>query len=363
MSATSGEQTRSISIHALREEGDASLPEGLLRRSISIHALREEGDIAVQHILERDANFYPRPPRGGRHLLSTALGTPTDFYPRPPRGGRRISPSLARDSRTFLSTPSARRATQHQHRKRLCWCISIHALREEGDLHPLFLDAIISDISIHALREEGDTGFGRLCCCGFPISIHALREEGDGQRGWSKTTPKYFYPRPPRGGRRCGRGSASKWRNYFYPRPPRGGRRTAMKNVLVDMLFLSTPSARRATSVNDLSNAVGQFLSTPSARRATACIPAACWPCSNFYPRPPRGGRRATRQLSASPRYFYPRPPRGGRRRQPGTNPRLFLFLSTPSARRATLVRPFRGAFEFDFYPRPPRGGRPVAPY
>ena len=44
MSATSGEQTRSISIHALREEGDASLPEGLLRRSISIHALREEGD-------------------------------------------------------------------------------------------------------------------------------------------------------------------------------------------------------------------------------------------------------------------------------------------------------------------------------
>ena len=34
-------------------------------------------------------------------------------------------------------------------------------------------------------------------------------------------------------------------------------------------LFLSTPSARRATSVNDLSNAVGQFLSTPSARRAT----------------------------------------------------------------------------------------------
>ena len=134
VSATSGEQTRSISIHALREEGDASLPEGLLRRSISIHALREEGDIAVQHILERDANFYPRPPRGGR----------------------RISPSLARDSRTFLSTPSARRATQHQHRKRLCWCISIHAL-----------------------REEGDTGFGRLCCCGFPISIHALREEGD----------------------------------------------------------------------------------------------------------------------------------------------------------------------------------------
>ena len=33
-------------------------------------------------------------------------------------------------------------------------------------------------ISIHALREEGDeaTGYHRL---GHPISIHALREEGD----------------------------------------------------------------------------------------------------------------------------------------------------------------------------------------
>ena len=179
MSATSGEQTRSISIHALREEGDASLPEGLLRRSISIHALREEGDIAVQHILERAANFYPRPPRGGR----------------------RISPALARDSRTFLSTPSARRATQHQHRKRLCWCISIHALREEGDLHPLFLDAIISDISIHALREEGD--------------LQALAVSRFGSD---------FYPRPPRGGRRPW-AFTTRLSVNFYPRPPRGGRR------------------------------------------------------------------------------------------------------------------------------------------
>ena len=44
MSATSGEQTRSISIHALREEGDEVC--GADRRicEISIHALREEGD-------------------------------------------------------------------------------------------------------------------------------------------------------------------------------------------------------------------------------------------------------------------------------------------------------------------------------
>ena len=183
-------------------------------------------------------------------------------------------------------------------------------------MHPLFLDAIISDISIHALREEGDTGFGRLCCCGFPISIHALREEGDGQRGWSKTTPKYFYPRPPRGGRRCGRGSASKWRNYFYPRPPRGGRRTAMKNVLVDMLFLSTPSARRATPVCG-DQKLGQDISIHALREEGD------WP------------KTTAGSLSSN---FYPRPPRGGRPTSVGCVTFWFRFLSTPSARRATPV-------------------------
>ena len=55
----------------------------------------------------------------------------------------------------FLSTPSARRATQSRCRR---WClraISIHALREEGDDSTNdHLDAAY--ISIHALREEGD---------------------------------------------------------------------------------------------------------------------------------------------------------------------------------------------------------------
>ena len=38
---------------------------------------------------------------------------------------------------------------------------------------------------------------------------------------------------------------------------------------------------------------------------------------------------------------------------------RSFQFLSTPSARRATLA-PFAAlASVFYFYPRPPRGGRP----
>ena len=56
--------------------------------------------------------------------------------------------------------------------------ISIHALREEADLHPVFGPSFLIAISIHALREEGDAAA-------------------------SKTSPRHrnFYPRPPRGGR------------------------------------------------------------------------------------------------------------------------------------------------------------------
>ena len=57
---------------------------------------------------------------------------------------------------------------------------------------------------------------------------------------------------------------------YFYPRPPRGGRRHALFLAASALLFLSTPSARRATP-----------LSAPPSTT-----------CSDFYPRPPRGGRR-----------------------------------------------------------------------
>ena len=57
-------------------------------------------------------------------------------------------------------------------------------------------------------------------------------------------------------------------------------------------LFLSTPSARRATPLPDHWHTYRTFLSTPSARRATACRPQYdCLPY-DFYPRPPRGGRQ-----------------------------------------------------------------------
>ena len=58
-------------------------------------------------------------------------------------------------------------------------------------------------ISIHALREEGDTLTLKARLLKI-ISIHALREEGDRQAQTVEKTPRDFYPRPPRGGRRDG---------------------------------------------------------------------------------------------------------------------------------------------------------------
>ena len=58
-------------------------------------------------------------------------------------------------------------------------------------------------------------------------------------------------------------------------------------------LFLSTPSARRATFSGSRTMCFALFLSTPSARRATRSSSAPGLVSLNFYPRPPRGGRRA----------------------------------------------------------------------
>ena len=62
-----------------------------------------------------------------------AILEPFHFYPRPPRGGRPDRYDASDDTRKFLSTPSARRATATYDPTTLGSQISIHALREEGD--------------------------------------------------------------------------------------------------------------------------------------------------------------------------------------------------------------------------------------
>ena len=213
------------------------------------------------------------------------------------------------------------------------------------------------------------------------ISIHALREEGDGAAPHGKQSGRNFYPRPPRGGRLPLMDGADTLRD-FYPRPPRGGRRGIRDMTVLERLFLSTPSARRATvSVVDLDE-TAEFLSTPSARRATwlSSLSARRWRISIHALRE-EGDKRVS--PDAPPDcisihalreegdililrvglfffYFYPRPPRGGRLTAITRRCSMARFLSTPSARRATLS-PYGAAHEHqDFYPRPPRGGRHI---
>ncbi len=82
-------RSASISIHALREEGDERDGSNICKRVISIHALREEGDQNDYLTRYLVLYFYPRPPRGGRLFESRTDPRKHNFYPRPPRGGRR----------------------------------------------------------------------------------------------------------------------------------------------------------------------------------------------------------------------------------------------------------------------------------
>ena len=118
----------------------------------------------------------------------------------------------------FLSTPSARRATGalrggddpldisiHALREegdalkscKMQKCaISIHALREEGDRQARSGHQVAQDISIHALREEGDGDAGHQIDVVVDISIHALREEGDFESHRCEQAPDLFLSTP-----------------------------------------------------------------------------------------------------------------------------------------------------------------------
>ena len=128
---------------------------------------------------------------------------------------------------------------------------------------------------------------------GLCISIHALREEGD----WSNWLPWWNSP-------------------YFYPRPPRGGRPICRRIYHTSVEFLSTPSARRATI---------QFF-----------VPFRFYAISIHALREEGDIRARASWYSSS--HFYPRPPRGGRLKPVQCQLHLSIFLSTPSARRATMT-------------------------
>ena len=61
--------------------------------TISIHALREEGDIE-RYLRDKQLKAFlstPSARRATNATIRTAMMTETNFYPRPPRGGRLLS--------------------------------------------------------------------------------------------------------------------------------------------------------------------------------------------------------------------------------------------------------------------------------
>ena len=216
-----------ISIHALREEGDKNSSAAKItpRLFLSTPSARRATSYALLGRCMR-FYFYPRPPRGGRLFgrLKQRRKKPISIHALREEGDRTgradnrqereflSTPSARRATtsmaaavrpRSFLSTPSARRATITDRAVRYLQTISIHALREEGDVCAIYdISELISflstpsarratersgpqeaqeAISIHALREEGDPRRQHRRPAGLKISIHALREEGDAE--------------------------------------------------------------------------------------------------------------------------------------------------------------------------------------
>ena len=148
------------------------------------------------------------------------------------------------------------------------YLISIHALREEGDrdyltsnrILPLFLSTpsarratqdnqqgVLSAVFLSTPSARRATLSIILPSYQFMISIHALREEGDLVVLFATRIAPKFLSTPSARRATMPRSTPTSAGAYFYPRPPRGGRQRFQFIIQSDTVFLSTPSARRAT--------------------------------------------------------------------------------------------------------------------
>ena len=153
------------------------------KRYISIHALREEGDSAAKRAKMELSNFYPRPPRGGRpynghpvirkYIISIhALREEGDVRLENQLDQKGISIHALREEgdqfleacsqyrKSFLSTPSARRATAKTERKPSAFVLlytSLHKLQRGAcktnrKITPLL--AQTAGIPVRSVREN-----------------------------------------------------------------------------------------------------------------------------------------------------------------------------------------------------------------
>ncbi len=228
--------------------------------------------------------------RATKYLTGGKIHHP-DFYPRSPCGERLPRPTLCPLRGQFLSTLSLRRATGILGRR--LWD------RQQ----------FLSTLSLR--RATGVPG---------PAGQHSFD----------------FYPRSPCGERRVP-GPAGQHSFDFYPRSPCGERRAEKSSIAaVFPISIHALLAESDRLFPWLLTSILIFLSTLSLRRATSI-----------------GTLR-----TVSVRNFYPRSPCGERRQNPGKHYVAFRFLSTLSLRRATSIRHVYKTRSKHFYPRSPCGER-----
>ena len=177
------------------------------------------------------------------------------------------------------------------------------------------------------------------------------------------------------------RSSSALYAPNFYPRPPRGGRPGVVCSSSTLMIFLSTPSARRATSVHAGRHQPGAISIHALREEGDFGGKLAYKMRCDFYPRPPRGGRLIAphnkvagadisihalreegdpdRAGAALPGHISihalreegdPKPARMEHRQ------RISIHALREEGDVHILIAP---TFPGNFYPRPPRGGRP----
>ena len=238
-------------------------------RPISIHVPLAGDDMRQRMTLSMPADFYPRPPCGGRRVLRASGDVCEYFYPRPPCGGRRITPVLlcalrcisihvplagddgklraaAKRTKEFLSTSPLRGTT------------STRAAARAETLR----------ISIHVPLAGDDAELAGLIWSEQCISIHVPLAGDDDFTADDWRAAQNFYPRPPCGGRPQALLGVVAEIN-FYPRPPCGGRLHGIGRVQVRVQFLSTSPLRGTTGGAEMPKKEKVFLSTSPLRGTT----------------------------------------------------------------------------------------------
>ena len=260
-----------ISIHALLAESDRCCPCAIIAPAISIHALLAESDAAIFFLYCAFPYFYPRSPCGerrfhfnaGQHICVISIHallaeSDLNFHHRRPCCFQFLSTlslrratswaTRARAAQLFLSTLSLRRATNSRHnfgpKNRFLSTLSLRRATQQPENtadEPRFL----STLSLR--RATCGAVWGR---CAPQISIHALLAESDHVGAGTIQTPSQIS---------------------IHALLAESDQLRFLHNLFA-VLFLSTLSLRRATTILDIRALCLAFLSTLSLRRATLLV-------------------------------------------------------------------------------------------